>query len=88
MFGLGAGEAFLIVIVAVTAGLLVVASGQVSLALREIALNTRREADGESRGALLLVAKVNNALGGLMVAFGGLVGLGAMIATCQDILKG
>ena len=88
MFGLGVGEAFLIMTVAVTAGLFVVAGGQVSLALREIALNTGKEADGEGYGALLLVAKVNNVLGCLMVVFGGLVGLGWMIATWRDILQG
>jgi len=63
---------FLIVI-----GLAIIASGQVFLAIRETALNTRKEESEKSSqyGVLLTVAKLNNVIGWLIIIFGILAGL-------------
>jgi len=63
---------FLILLFFASIGLTIIASGQLFLAIREIAFNTRKEKSEETNQykVLLLVAKVNNFLGWLIIIFG------------------
>ena len=53
-------------------GLLIIASGQLFLAIREIALNTRKEDSQEvsKYATLFAVAKINNIIGWLILIVG------------------
>jgi hypothetical protein len=53
-------------------GLLIIASGQLFLAIREIALNTRKDDSEEVSKyvTLFAVAKINNIIGWLILIFG------------------
>jgi hypothetical protein len=53
-------------------GLAIIASGQVFLAIRETALNTRKEESKETSqyNVLFTVAKINNVIGWLIIIFG------------------
>ena len=61
-----------IILLFLVIGLGIIASGQVFLAIREIALNTRKEDSDKltSYGALFTVAKINNFLGWLIIIIG------------------
>jgi hypothetical protein len=63
---------FLILLFFASIGLTIIASGQLFLAIREIAFNTRKEKSEETNQykVLFLVAKVNNFLGWLIIIFG------------------
>jgi len=63
---------FLILLFFVAIGLTIIASGQVFLAIRETALNTRKEKSEETRlyKVLLVVAKINSFIGWLIIIFG------------------
>ena len=62
-------------------GLLIIAFGQLILAIREIAHNTRKEeAHGAHYNILLLVAKINNLLGWLVLLLGVAFGIYYLIA--------
>jgi hypothetical protein len=57
----------------VVIGLSIVAFGQILLAIREIALNTRKEGEVHHHGhysVLLVMAKVNNVLGWIVLVLG------------------
>lgn len=58
-------------------GLSIIASGQVFLAIRETAINTRKEESEETSQykVLFTVAKFNNVIGWLIIIFGILAGL-------------
>lgn len=60
------------VLVSLILGASIIASGQLFLAIREIALNTRKENDGNKHkyGVLETVAKINNFLGWVVIAVG------------------
>jgi hypothetical protein len=64
--------ALLAILVFTIMGAGIIASGQVFLAIREIALNTRKdEGEGNSSYTILLtVAKINNLLGWLVIIGG------------------
>ncbi len=53
-------------------GLTIIASGQVFLAIREIAINTRKEESKETSQyrALLTIAKLNNIIGRILIIAG------------------
>ena len=53
-------------------GLTIIASGQVFLAIREIAINTRKEENKETSQyrALLTIAKLNNIIGWIIIISG------------------
>ncbi len=74
--------AFGTILGAVLGAALIIASGQVLLAVREIALNTRaRESTSAgSYGALEGIARLNNLLGWLVGALGVLAGCGQLYA--------
>jgi hypothetical protein len=68
---------FYVLIGSVISGSIIVASGQVFLAIREIAINTRSqnsEENGEYK-TLWVLAKLNNAIGILVMIIGIIVGL-------------
>jgi len=72
-----------IVLISFVIGGFTVASGQIFLAIREIALNTRKE-DSEERaeyGMLETMAKLNNFIGWVIVVFGLILGLVVAFAT-------
>jgi len=64
--------ALFVFIACLAAGLGIIASGQLFLAVREIALNTRKEESAEKStySVLLTVAKLNNLLGWLVIIAG------------------
>jgi ABC-type nickel/cobalt efflux system permease component RcnA len=64
-----------ILLFAVALGLTIIASGQVFLAIRETALNTRNEKSNETAQyrILLTVAKLNNFIGWVIIILGILV---------------
>ena len=71
LFGVG------VVLWSVVLGFSIIAFGQIMLAIREIALNTRKdETKHHSRYAiLLLVAKINNILGWVVIVLGVVAGI-------------
>jgi hypothetical protein len=80
----------LIVLWAVVVGLMVVAFGQILLAVREIALNTRREEAKHHQGhysILLVMAKVNNVLGWILLAAGVAIGIYVAVAGVPAFLS-
>jgi len=68
-------------------GLIIIASGQLFLAIREIALNTRRDDSEEHNkyATLFAVAKINNIIGWLVLIIGTLT---AIILAFTDVLGG
>jgi len=71
-----------VVLWSLVVGLSIVAFGQILLAIREIALNTRKEEAKHHHGhysILLVMAKINNILGWIIVAVGVLAGLYVVI---------
>ena len=69
-----------IVLWSLVVGLAVIAFGQVMLAIREIALNTRKGDDKTPHyGILLIAAKVNNLLGWVLLVAGVVLGVYTMI---------
>jgi len=71
-----------IVLWSLVIGLSIVAFGQILLAIREIALNTRKEEAAHHHGhysILLVMAKINNILGWIIVVAGVLAGLYVVI---------
>jgi hypothetical protein len=77
LFGVG------IVLWSTVVGLSVIAFGQLLLAIREIALNTRKDEVKPHHGhyaILLVVAKVNNVLGWVVLALGVIAGIYVAIA--------
>jgi len=72
-----------IVIIIYTAilGLAIIAFGQLLLAIREVAHNTRKEgAHGAHYNILLIVAKINNLLGWLVLGLGLILGIYMLVA--------
>jgi len=63
---------FLILLFFASIGLTIIASGQVFLAIRETALNTRKEESEETSQykVLFTVAKINNFVGWFIIIFG------------------
>jgi len=63
---------FLILLFFASVGLTIIASGQVFLAIRETALNTRKEESKETNQykVLFTVAKINNFIGWFIIIFG------------------
>lgn len=74
------GFGVIVILLAIVNGLIVIASEQVLLAIREIALNTRKEGSStlEQYKTLLTMAKVNNFLGWAIIIVGALMGFGMM----------
>jgi len=71
-----------VILWALVVGLSVIAFSQILLAIREIALNTRREDAKHHHGhyaILLVVAKINTVLGWIIVIAGVLAGLYVII---------
>jgi hypothetical protein len=64
-----------IILSSILIGALVIASGQFFLAIREIALNTRKEESIEDYRTLYGVSKINNIFGWLILVGGSFVGL-------------
>jgi hypothetical protein len=65
----------------VVVGLAIVAFGQVLLAIREVAHNTRKEAGkGAHYNVLLIMAKINNLLGWIVLALGAAAGIYMLVA--------
>ncbi len=62
-------------------GLAIVAFGQLLLAIREVAHNTRKEGvHGAHYNILLIVAKINNLLGWLVLGLGVILGIYMIVA--------
>jgi len=71
----------LIVLYAVIVGLAIIAFGQILLAVREIALNTRKEAVKHPHYEILLImAKINNVLGWIILILGVIGGIYMAVA--------
>jgi len=71
----------------VIAGLAIIAFGQLLLAIREIALNTRKEGTAHPHyEILLIVAKINNVLGWVFLVLGVALGVYFAIAGGPIIL--
>ena len=68
-----------IILSSIVIGALVIASGQVFLAIREIALNTRKEESTEDYSTLYGVSKINNYFGWLIIVAGFLVGMAIIL---------
>jgi hypothetical protein len=69
-------------------GLAVIAFGQLLLAIREVAHNTRKEGvHGAHYNILLIVAKINNLLGWLVIGLGVILGVYLIIAGHPIILQ-
>jgi hypothetical protein len=69
-------------------GLAVIAFGQLLLAIREVAHNTRKEGvHGAHYNILLIVAKINNLLGWLVIGLGVILGVSLIIAGHPIILQ-
>ncbi len=69
-----------IVLWSLVVGLAVIAFGQVMLAIREIALNTREGDDKTPHYEILLIAaKINNLLGWILIVAGVVLGVYTMI---------
>ena len=69
-------------------GLAVIAFGQLLLAIREVAHNTRKEGvHGAHYNILLIVAKINNLLGWLVIVLGVILGVYLIIAGHPIILQ-
>ncbi len=65
--------ALVVALWSVVIGLSIVAFGQILLAIREIALNTRKEGEVHHHGhysVLLVMAKINNVLGWIVLVLG------------------
>lgn len=62
-------------------GLAIIAFGQIMLAIREVAQNTRKEGShGPHYNILLVVAKINNLLGWLVLGLGLAFGIYLLVA--------
>jgi len=73
----------LIILWSVVVGLSIIAFGQILLAVREIALNTRKDEAAHHHGhyaILLVMAKVNNVLGWILLAVGVAIGIYVAVA--------
>jgi hypothetical protein len=69
-------------------GLAIIAFGQLLLAIREVAFNTRKEGvHGAHYNILLVVAKINNLLGWLVLGLGVIFGLYMIFAGHPIILQ-
>ncbi len=69
-----------IILWSLVVGLAVIAFGQVMLAIREIALNTRKGEDKTPHYEILLIAaKINNLLGWILIVAGVVLGVYTMI---------
>ena len=69
-------------------GLAVIAFGQLLLAIREVAHNTRKEGvHGAHYNILLIVAKINNLLGWLVIGLGVILGVYLIVAGHPIILQ-
>ena len=69
-------------------GLAIIAFGQLLLAIREVAHNTRKEGvHGAHYNILLIVAKINNLLGWLVIGLGVILGVYLIIAGHPIILQ-
>jgi len=69
-------------------GLAVIAFGQLLLAIREVAHNTRKEGvHGAHYNILLVVAKINNLLGWLVIGLGVILGVYLIVAGHPIILQ-
>jgi hypothetical protein len=72
----------------VIAGLAIIAFGQLLLAIREVAHNTRKDGvHGAHYNILLIVAKINNLLGWLVLALGVILAVYMMVAGHPIILQ-
>jgi hypothetical protein len=70
-----------IILYAAIVGLMIIAFGQVLLAIREIALNTRKEPVKHPHYEILLImAKVNNILGWIILVLGVIGGIYMAVA--------
>jgi hypothetical protein len=77
-----------LVLWSVIIGLAVIAFGQLLLAIREVAHNTRKEGvHGAHYNILLIVAKINNLLGWLVIGLGVILGVYLIIAGHPIILQ-
>jgi hypothetical protein len=71
----------IIVLYSVVVGLAIVAFGQILLAIREIAFNTRKEGVKTPHyDVLLIMAKINNLLGWIVLVAGVLIGIYMAVA--------
>jgi hypothetical protein len=69
-------------------GMAIIAFGQLLLAIREMAHNTRKEgAHGPHYNILLLMAKINNLLGWLMLGLGLAFGIYMLVAGHPIVLQ-
>lgn len=79
-----------IILWAVVAGLSIVAFGQILLAIREIALNTRKDEAQHHHGhyaILMVMAKINNILGWIILAAGVAFGIYVALAGFPNFLN-
>ena len=77
-----------IILWAVIVGLAVIAFGQVLLAIREVAHNTRKEGGhGPHYNVLLVMAKINNVLGWIVLVLGVVLGAYLIIAGHPIIMQ-
>jgi hypothetical protein len=84
LFGAG------VVLWSVVLGLSIIAFGQLMLAIREIALNTRKD-EGKLHGhyaVLLVVAKINNILGWILLVLGVAAGIYFAVAGIPFTISG
>jgi hypothetical protein len=73
---------------AVIMGLAIIAFGQLLLAIREVAFNTRKDGvHGAHYNILLIVAKINNLLGWLVLGLGVILGVYMIIAGHPIVLQ-
>jgi hypothetical protein len=69
-------------------GLAIVAFGQLLLAIREVAHNTRKDGiHGAHYNILLIVAKINNLLGWLVLGLGVILGIYLLVAGHPIVLQ-
>jgi len=77
----------IIVLYSVILGLAIIAFGQILLAIREIAFNTRKEGIKTPHYEILLImAKINNLLGWIVLAVGVVIGIYLAVAGKAIIL--
>lgn len=77
-----------IILWAAIVGLAIIAFGQVLLAIREVAHNTRKEGGhGPHYNVLLVMAKINNVLGWVVLVLGVVLGAYMIIAGHPIILQ-